>query len=195
MYHFTVLCSESRYCSCSPFLWTLLYIIWPKWKLQPDKGTPMNTYICTCIYNCQLEITHYFGWCTWCYMESFDSIFNHFQNFFVELSLLSWQECVHQSPLQIPVCFRRPIIVKIWVNIFGAVLNVPFTNHMELWHRILIFFCMVKTITLGSASSFCSSFLRNNWGADWNHGERIIHRAMFSCICQVFPWDTIVLWE
>ncbi len=29
-------------------------------------------------------------------MEFFDSILNHFHNFFVELSLLSWQECVHQ---------------------------------------------------------------------------------------------------
>ncbi len=31
-------------------------------------------------------------------------------------------------------------------------------------------------------------------GEDWNHGEGIVCRTMFSCIGQVFP-DTIVLWE
>ncbi len=92
-------------------------------------------YLCTPIYNCPLELNHYFDWCTCCYMESFDSIFNHFQNFFVELSLLSWQECVHEwyhsHYSEWPVCSHRPIIVKIWVNIFGAVLNVSSTNHLN----------------------------------------------------------------
>ncbi len=43
VYRFTVLSSGPRYCSYSPSPWTLLCIIWPKWKLWPDKGPPGNT--------------------------------------------------------------------------------------------------------------------------------------------------------
>ncbi len=109
------------------------------------QGIPLYTH-----FNCQLKITHYFGWRTSSYMKSFSTIFSHFQNFFVEVSLLSWQECLHQW-------YRN--------HLFRITCTFLYTINCENLGKYI--WC--SSITLIPASTFCStsesgSSTQDDWG-------------------------------